>query len=345
MGIMLVADFDYELPESAIAQSAIEPRDSSRLLVTSAMTDHHFADLPGLLEPGDVLVVNRTRVRAARLFGSKPATGGSVELLLTRRIDTQQWEGLVRPARRIKPGTELDFGQISGIVLAGPDRGAVAVELVAVAGDVEDLLPSIGEVPLPPYFRGELADPERYQTMFAKGVGSAAAPTAGLHFTPGVVQDLSARGIPIGEIELEVGLDTFRPMGGATIAEHQIHAERYRVPEATAALIEKHRSRGGRVVAVGTTVVRTLESAAGGDGAVRPGEGEATLFIVPGYRFRAVDAVVTNFHAPRTTLLAMIAAMVGPRWREMYMTALERGYRFLSFGDAMLIPEVGSIGG
>lgn len=335
---MFGADFDYELPEAAVAQAAIEPRDAARLLVASSLEDRTFRDLPGLLVPEDLLVVNRTRVRPARLRGHKAPSGGAIELLLSKRIDADRWEALIRPARRIRAGQELRFGDIRGLVLTDPDRGVVTVALEAGTTDVDDALGVDGEVPLPPYFRGSLATPDRYQTMFAKAVGSAAAPTAGLHFTPSLAEDLRERGIGIAEVDLEVGLDTFRPMEAGPIADHRMHRERFSVPAATVEAIERTRHLEGRVVAVGTTVVRSLETAAGVSG-LTAGEAESGLFITPGYRLRVVDAVITNFHAPRTTLLVMIAALLGPRWREVYAHALDGGYRFLSFGDAMFIDE------
>jgi S-adenosylmethionine:tRNA ribosyltransferase-isomerase len=332
------ADFDYELPEAAVAQAAIEPRDAARLLVASSLEDRTFRDLPGLLALEDLLVVNRTRVRPARLRGHKTPSGGAIELLLSKRIDADRWEALIRPARRIRAGQELRFGDIRGRVLTDPDRGVVTVALEAGTTDVDDALGVDGEVPLPPYFRGALATPDRYQTMFAKAVGSAAAPTAGLHFTPSLAEDLRERGIGIAEVDLEVGLDTFRPMEAGPIADHRMHRERFSVPAATVEAVERTRHLEGRVVAVGTTVVRSLETAAGVSG-LTVGEAESGLFITPGYRLRVVDAVITNFHAPRTTLLVMIAALLGPRWREVYAHALDGGYRFLSFGDAMFIDE------
>lgn len=335
---MFAADFDYELPEAAVAQAAIEPRDAARLLVTSSLEDRTFRDLPGLLVPEDLLVVNRTRVRPARLRGHKTPSGGAIELLLSKRIDADRWEALIRPARRIRAGQELRFGDIKGHVLTDPDRGVVTVALEAGKTDVDDALGVDGEVPLPPYFRGSLATPDRYQTMFAKAVGSAAAPTAGLHFTPSLAEDLRERGIGIAEVDLEVGLDTFRPMEAGPIADHRMHRERFSVPAATVEAIDRTRHSEGRVIAVGTTVVRSLETAAGVSG-LTAGEAESGLFITPGYRLRVVDAVITNFHAPRTTLLVMIAALLGPRWREVYAHAIDGGYRFLSFGDAMFIDE------
>lgn len=332
---MLTADFDYELPDGAIAQTAIEPRDAARLLVAATLEDETMLDFPQLLDPGDLLVVNETRVRAARLTATK-ATGGAVEVLLTKRIDEKTWEALLRPARRIRVGTTMGVGPLEITVASAPVNG-VATVAIDSQGDVDDLLPAIGEVPLPPYFHGELADGERYQTMFAKTVGSAAAPTAALHFTPRLVAALSDRGVSIASVDLEVGLDTFRPMGDGHLEDHVIHSERYRVPESASDAIAATRNGGGRIIAVGTTVVRTLETAADDRGRVTAEIGESKLFIVPGYRFRAVDAVLTNFHAPRTTLVAMVAALIGPRWRSVYQHALDGGYRFLSFGDAMFV--------
>ncbi len=327
--------FTYDLPANAIAQAAIEPRDASRLLVAGTLDDRYFTDLPDLLDPGDVVVVNNTRVRPARVRATKD-TGGAVEVLLTKRIDDIKWEALVRPARRIRPGTRMTADSLQMTVMTEPDRGVVIVEIIG-DGDVDDILPGLGEVPLPPYFHGTLDDDERYQTMFARATGSAAAPTAALHFTPAVVATLQAGGVHIAEVELDVGLDTFRPMADGPISDHQMHRERYSVPPATVAEICEAKKRGKRVVAVGTTVVRTLETATDADGRLQAGDGSTDLFITPGYRPRIVDAVVTNFHAPGTTLIVMIAALIGPGWRDVYDHALESGYRFLSFGDAMFI--------
>lgn len=328
-------DFDYDLPDEAIAQTAIEPRDASRLLVADTLEDLRFRDVARLLEPGDLLVINETRVRAARLEAVK-STGGAVEVLLTSRGDEDRWEAMLRPARRVHAGAELTAGPLTLIVETEPERGVVELS-VSGPGDVDDLLPTIGSIPLPPYFHGTLDDEERYQTVFAKTIGSAAAPTAALHFTPDLIEALTDRGVEIAAVELEVGIDTFRPMESGPIADHRMHRERFRVPDETAHAVAAARARGSRVVAVGTTVVRTLESTADGNGCVDPGAGETDLFIAPGRRFRVVDAVVTNFHAPRTTLLVMIAAMLGDRWRPVYDHALASGYRFLSFGDAVFI--------
>lgn len=330
---MQTRHFTYELPDEAIAQSAIEPRHAARLLSTPGLRDLRFTDLPSLLEPGDLLVVNRTRVRAARLIGTKE-TGGAIELLLTKRIDVERWEALVRPARRIRTGSRLSFGEIAGVVLSEPADGVVTVRLETHGADVDDVLDSTGLLPLPPYFTGTLDDPERYQTMFSKTVGSAAAPTAALHFTPFVVELLGERGVDIVEVELEVGLDTFRPIAVDSIDDHVMHEERYVVPDAAADAIAQTRRNGSRVVAVGTTVVRTLESAAT-SGSLVAGSGSTGLFIKPGYEFKVVDGLVTNFHAPGTTLLVMLEALY-PNWRDAYRHALSSGYRFLSFGDSMV---------
>ena len=336
---MRTEEFDYTLPPGAIAQQPVEPRDAARLLRADVLEDRKFSELPKLLNPGDLLVVNQTKVRAARLRGSKTATGGAVELLLIRRLDDLQWEALVRPARRIRKGTLLSLGRIDGEVISGPVAGEVVVSLHAKAGDIEDLLIEQGELPLPPYIHLPLDDPDRYQTVFAKRVGSAAAPTAALHFTPMLIDALRIVGVGIAEVDLEVGLDTFRPISTPMIDEHEMHRETWEVPEETADAVAECRSRGGRVVAVGTTVVRTLESASQRHGLVGDGSGDTDLFISPGYRLKVVDAVITNFHAPRTTLIVMIAALLGERWRDVYQHALESGYRFLSFGDAMIIEQ------
>lgn len=335
---MDASDFDYHLPADKIAQEAIEPRDAGRLLVVDGLADCEFRDFPDLLEANDLVVVNTTRVRPARVRATK-ATGGGVELLLTKRIADTEWEALIRPARRIRPGTEMHAGPLEMTVTTEPDRGVVTLSIDSQR-DVDDVLRDLGEVPLPPYFHGTLDDDERYQTIFAADVGSAAAPTAALHFTPSIIEALSDRGIRVVGVDLEVGLDTFRPMSDGPVSDHPMHRERFTVPETTSDAVAATRERGGRVIAIGTTVVRTLETAGEIDGTVRPGSGTTDLLIAPGYRPKVVDAVLTNFHAPRTTLIVMIAALIGPAWRDVYAHALESGYRFLSFGDAMFI-EVG----
>jgi S-adenosylmethionine:tRNA ribosyltransferase-isomerase len=331
---MRVEDFKYQLPDSAIAQEAIEPRHDSRLLDTRDMSDHRFLDLPSLLHPGDLLVVNETRVRAARLSGRRRDTGGSVELLVLEARQDGLWEALARPSRRLRPGIGIEMEAFTATIVEGPDEGMVVIDLEA--SDVEAAIAQAGKVPLPPYFHGALDDPDRYQTMFARNIGSAAAPTAGLHFTPEVAAGLQQRDIEIAPVDLHVGIDTFRPIAAEQIEDHVMHTEWCSIPEVTAAAIAATRVRGGRVVAVGTTVVRTLETFAEGDGTVSAGEGETSLFLTPGADFRVVDVLVTNFHVPGSTLVVLVAAFMGDRWREAYQIALERGYRFLSFGDAML---------
>ncbi len=326
---MQLSEFVFDLPETAIAQRPVEPRDSARLLDTRDLSDHIFADLPDLLVPGDLVVVNSSRVRHARLQGRKIPTGGKVELMLLERSDSS-WSAIVSPARRIRVGTRLEFGGVEAVVTENPVDGVVKV----VFSD-ESRLEEIGTVPLPPYIKGELADPERYQTVYADVVGSAAAPTAGLHFTPALLERLERAGIQRAAVELHVGLGTFRPIATEDITDHVMHSEWCVVPPNTAEAIRRARSDGRRVIAVGTTVVRTLETFARDDGTVHAGESRTELFLKPGSSFRVVDGLVTNFHVPGSSLLVMLSAFMGDGWRSAYSTALERGYRFLSFGDAM----------
>lgn len=335
---MKTADFDYHLPESSIAQTPAEPRDSSRLLVLNRATGHieHriFREIGDYLHPGDLLVINQTRVIPARLAAHKD-TGGKVELLLLRREDDCTWECLVggkgmNRGRRVRLADGLG-GEIVD-VLDGSRRR------VRFDEPVESHLPSDGVMPLPPYIREELKDPERYQTVYAKTPGSAAAPTAGLHFTPHLMDSLREKGIRFAEVTLHVGLDTFAPVTEDDPRQHTIHTEWCELSDATARLINETKAAGGRVIGVGTTSVRTLESAADGLGRVRPISGPTSIYILPGYEYKAVDAIITNFHLPKSTLIMMISAFAG---REMvlrtYETAVREGYRFYSFGDAMLI--------
>jgi S-adenosylmethionine:tRNA ribosyltransferase-isomerase len=326
------SQFSYHLPPGVIAQQPLASRDSSRLLNTDDLTDHAFTELPELLSPGDVVVVNRSRVRAARLVGTKAGGGGHVEALLLRPLTHDLWQAIVRPSRRLRPGIGIDFGPVKATIQSGPDGGVVEM-LLQADGPLEDAIASAGTVPLPPYIHEPLADPERYQTIFAEPVGSAAAPTAGLHFTTAVVERLRARAIGLVEIELQIGLDTFRPISTGTIEEHEIHSENLAVSEEAAIAVYERR---GNVVAIGTTVVRALESQARADGRIDPGRVDTRLYITPGYRFRAVDRLVTNFHLPATSLIVLVASFMGDRWRQAYETALSRGYRFASFGDAMI---------
>ncbi len=338
---MDLADFDYELPEGSIAQTPIEPRDRARLLVDGGSDDppehRTVADLPALVRPGDVVVVNTTRVLPARLILRKP-TGGAVEVLLLERLATGLWEALVRPSRKVRPGSVLTAGPDLDVRFGGPGpgdgEGTREVEL-AVPPGVDELavLDRYGVLPLPPYITAPLADPDRYQTVFAERPGSVAAPTAGLHITPVVLDGCRAAGARVEPVELLVGMGTFRPMTASKVEDHHMHAERYRVPPGTLAACEAAKAKGGRVVAVGTTSVRALESAAL-SGQL---EGRTELFIHRPWQWRLVDVLMTNFHLPRSSLLVLVDAFVGPRWRELYGTALAEGYRFGSFGDAMLL--------
>ena len=332
---MLVDDYDYSLPPDAIAQEAIEPRDAARILDTRTMIDRSFSDLPSMLDAGDLVVINRTKVRAARLVG-KRETGGRTELLLTRRLDEERWQALINPSKKVRTGSTIVAGSIRATLLSDPISGVATVRLTA-GEDVERAIAAHGNLPLPPYFHGSLESPERYQTMFADIVGSSAAPTAALHFTPRVVEGLAEAGVDLAAVDLNVGLDTFRPMSGEHVEQHRIHSEYISVPADTVEAIERTRTQGGRVVAIGTTVVRALESAVRANGRIGDYEGDTELFIKPGFTPKVVDSVVTNFHAPRTTLLLLVSALLGEEWRSVYLEALNRGYRFLSFGDAMFI--------
>jgi S-adenosylmethionine:tRNA ribosyltransferase-isomerase len=324
------SDLDYDLPPERIAQVPLEPRDRARLLVDRGPAfppAHHVVrDLPDLLEPGDLLVVNDTRVRRARLRLSRP-TGGAAEVLLLEPAG-DAWEALVKPSGRIPPGTRLRAGEL--VVEVGEDLGTGRRLVTIVAGDPD----AAGDLPLPPYIHTPLADPERYQTVYADRPASAAAPTAGLHLTTEVLDSSRARGIGLATVELVVGLDTFRPIATEEVDDHPMHTEAYAVPDGTTAAVAATRAAGGAIVAVGTTVVRALESSA----ATGATSGRTDLFIRPGYRFAVVDRLLTNFHVPRTTLLALVAAFTGGRWRDLYAAALaDPAYRFLSFGDAMLL--------
>jgi S-adenosylmethionine:tRNA ribosyltransferase-isomerase len=319
----------YDLPDAAIAQTPIEPRDAARLLVDrgpdAAPAHHVVRDLPELLQPGDLVVVNDSKVLRARLRLHK-ATGGVVEVLLLE--DTGDgWTALVKPGRRLPPGTVLDAGDL--VVRIGERLEGGARRVVLEADDVEAALARHGEVPLPPYITAPLEDPDRYQTVYAAAPGSVAAPTAGLHLTASVLDGLRERGIDVARVDLHVGLDTFRPVTAERLEDHEVHAERYVVPAATVDAI----ARATRVVAIGTTTVRALESwAATGETA-----GRTRLLIHGDYDWNVVDVLLTNFHLPRSTLLLLIEAFIGERWRDLYSCALDEGYRFLSFGDAMLL--------
>lgn len=343
---MRTDDFDYDLPSGLIAQHPIEPRDACRLLVLdrgSGQVDHRaFRDIGEYLRPGDLLVVNDTRVLPARLKGAKLDTGGAAEVLLLRHRYGDTWECLVRPGRRLRPGAKITFGDgvLTGLVVdVVDDAGTRLVQFKTSRGTFMDAVHALGEVPLPPYITESLEDPELYQTVFASEERSAAAPTAGLHFTQALLDELTDAGVHLAKVELDIGLDTFRPVAEDDPELHRIHTEHFSVPAWTADAVNGARARGGRVVAVGTTAVRALESAWDDESeSVLPKEGPTDLYILPGYRFRVVDALVTNFHVPRSTLLLLVSAFAGRDLvMEAYRTALEERYRFLSFGDAMLI--------
>jgi S-adenosylmethionine:tRNA ribosyltransferase-isomerase len=336
---MLLSDFEYELPDARIAQTPIEPRDAARLLVDrgSEPPEHrHVRDLPEILRPGDLLVVNETKVIPARLALQR-VTGGKAEVLMLEPLDGERkvWEALVRPARKLKPGEQLVAPDGTPVVEIGGRTAAGDTFTVTVLGSVDslDVMADHGEMPLPPYITARLEDPDRYQTVYAREPGSAAAPTAGLHFTPELLDRLAEVGIDTVKVELVVGLDTFRPVAEDDPTRHRMHTERYSVPSATMDRCRQVRAAGGRVVGVGTTTVRALESAAT-RGEL---EGRTDIFIHRGHEWRLVDVLMTNFHLPRTTLLMMIDAFVGDRWRTLYEEALREQYRFLSFGDAMLL--------
>jgi S-adenosylmethionine:tRNA ribosyltransferase-isomerase len=339
---MQTSDFDYELPPTAIAQTPAEPRDSSRLLVmdrhTGALQHAVFNQIGGFLRPGDLLVWNETRVIPARLYARKP-TGGKAEILLLNRRDLTTWEALVG-GKGLGEGKHLTLEDGLDVEIAAVLEGSR--RLVRFAEPVEGHLAQVGHTPLPPYIHAPLHDPERYQTVYAKTPGSAAAPTAGLHFTPGLIAALQSQGVRFASVTLHVGLDTFAPVTAADPAEHKIHTEWCELPAATAHLINQTKSAGGRVIAVGTTSVRTLESAAcslpPAPCPLPPFSGPTSIYILPGYPFNVVDALITNFHLPKSTLIMLVSAFAGrENVLHAYHTAIRQGYRFYSFGDAMLI--------
>jgi S-adenosylmethionine:tRNA ribosyltransferase-isomerase len=337
---------DYPLPPELIAQEPLPERDASRLLVldrrTGALQHRTFRELPELLEPGDLLVVNRGRVLPARLLGQR-AGGGQAEILLVRQVEGPRWEALLRPGRRLRPGVHVELAEgFEAVVLPGPAtaQGCRPVELRAADGGWRAALERHGHVPLPPYVRrpDTPADRERYQVVYAREEGSVAAPTAGLHFTPALLARLARRGIERAEVVLHVGPGTFRPVEVEDVREHRVDPERFEVPVATAQAVARTRATGRRVVAVGTTSTRALESAASEAGSVSGGPGETDLVIVPGRPFRVVDGLVTNFHLPRSSLLLLVAAFAGrERLLDAYAAAVRERYRFFSYGDAMLV--------
>ncbi|HZU68391.1 MAG TPA: tRNA preQ1(34) S-adenosylmethionine ribosyltransferase-isomerase QueA [Ktedonobacteraceae bacterium] len=355
-----MSDFDYDLPQELIAQTPIEPRDASRLLIvnraTGGLEHRHFRDIGDYLHPGDLLIANQSRVIPARLLGRRAETGGAVEvLLLAERPDLgpDHWETLVRPGRRLREGARILFGDeqeqgptLQAEILQRTEAGGRIVRFSAPHSTpdvtdlaVKNLIERLGRMPLPPYIHETLADPERYQTVYARISGSAAAPTAGLHFTPHLLEELRRQGVRVGFVTLHVGLDTFRPVEIENYREHKMHSEAIDLDAPTAELIRETRKAGGRIVAVGTTSVRVLEGVASiYNGEIQPYSGSTRLYITPGYRFQVVDALITNFHLPRSTLLLLVSAFMGKQLMEKaYQEAIRERYRFFSFGDAMLI--------
>lgn len=341
---MKTSDFDYVLPEELIAQTPIEPRDHSRLMVVHRDTGHlehkHFYDVIDYLRPGDALVINETKVIPARLLGVKEDTGVPVEVLLLRRENATDWEALVRPGRRLKPGAVCSFGdgllrcEILGNV---PETGGRLVRF-HYEGVFEELLDKLGQMPLPPYIHEQLADQSRYQTVYARAEGSAAAPTAGLHFTPDLLQRIRDKGVTIVPVLLHVGLGTFRPVKEEDVDAHKMHSEFYQVTQDAADTLNRIHQSGGRLICVGTTSVRTIETVADESGIIHPGSGETAIFIKPGVKIKAVDALITNFHLPQSTLLMLVSTFMGREQAlNAYRLAVEEKYRFFSFGDAMLI--------
>lgn len=340
---MDVKDFYFDLPQELIAQDPLEDRSSSRLLVldkdTGAMEHRIFKNITEYLRPGDCLVINDTKVIPARLFGVKKETGARVEILLLKRKENDIWETLVKPGKKAKPGTELVFGEglLTAVVLETADDGNRLIQF-RYEGLFEELLDRLGQMPLPPYITHELQDKNRYQTVYAKHDGSAAAPTAGLHFTEELLGQIEEMGVKIAHVTLHVGLGTFRPVKAENILDHHMHSEFYMVEESEARKVNETRAAGGRVICVGTTSCRTVESASTEDGILKAGTGWTEIFIYPGYRFKALDGLITNFHLPESTLVMLVSALAGREHiLDAYQTAVKEGYRFFSFGDAMFI--------
>lgn len=341
---MKTSDFDFQLPEELIAQTPLERRDASRLLTldksTGAVGHHYFYDLPRFLRPGDCLVLNDSRVLPARLIGHRP-TGGACEVLLLVDKGGGLWECLVRPGRKLKPGAQVIFGdgQLTAAVEAELEDGKRAVRF-RYQGIFLEILERLGRMPLPPYIKAELRDQERYQTVYSKVVGSAAAPTAGLHFTPELLDKIREIGVKVCYVTLHVGLGTFRPVKAEDIRDHEMHSEFCMIPRETADIINATRKSGGRVVCVGTTSCRVIESFAAEDGTLTERSGWTNIFIYPGYKFKVLDALITNFHLPQSTLIMLVSALAG---REhvlaAYDEAVRERYRFFSFGDAMMIAD------
>ena len=340
---MKTSDFYYDLPQELIAQTPLDRRDASRLMVldknTGAVKHMHFYDLPSLLRPGDCLVLNDSRVLPARLLGHREPGGGAAEVLLLNDKGDKTWECLVRPGKKMKPGTKLSFGD--GLLTAEVTEtleGGNRLVRFNYEGIFLELLEQLGKMPLPPYIKAELQDPERYQTVYSREVGSAAAPTAGLHFTKELLEQIQAMGVSLAYVTLHVGLGTFRPVKEEEITDHEMHSEYCMISKETAETINETRRKGGRVICVGTTSCRTIESWAAEDGTLKESAGWTSIYIYPGYRFKVLDALITNFHLPESTLVMLVSALAG---REHILAAYEEAvrekYRFFSFGDAMFI--------
>lgn len=337
------SDFYFDLPQELIAQDPLTDRSGSRLLVLNketGETEHKiFRDITDYLKPGDCLVINNTKVLPARLFGEKEGTQAKIELLLLKRRENDIWETLVKPGKKAKPGTRISFGGgiLTGEILEVVEDGNRLIQFF-YEGIFEEILDKLGQMPLPPYITHQLQDKNRYQTVYAKYDGSAAAPTAGLHFTPELLQEIRDRGISIAEVTLHVGLGTFRPVKVENVLEHHMHSEFYQIDEEAASIINNTKKNGGRVICVGTTSCRTIESAAEADGSLKAKSGWTEIFIYPGYQFKVLDCLITNFHLPESTLLMLVSALAGrENIMHAYEEAVKKTYRFFSFGDAMLI--------
>ncbi len=341
---MKTSDFDFYLPEELIAQTPLENRTASRLLKLDSsanqLEDKHFYDVIDEFEVGDVLVLNNTRVLPARLHGVKPDTGGHLEVLLLNNEEGDRWETLVKPAKKAKIGTKISFGDgmLTAEVVGEKDHGGRIIEF-SYEGIFLEVLESLGEMPLPPYIKERLDDPDRYQTVYAKENGSAAAPTAGLHFTQELLAKIEAKGVKVAYLTLHVGLGTFRPVSADDLSEHEMHSEFYSLPQETADLLNEAKAKGGRIIAVGTTSIRTLETVGTKfNGEIKADSDWTSIFIAPGYQFKVVDAFITNFHLPKSTLVMLVSAFAGRETvLNAYAHAVKERYRFFSFGDAMFV--------
>lgn len=340
---MTLNEFDYTLPQELIAQTPLDQRDHSNLLVLhkkgGELEHRKFYDIVELLNPGDLLVVNDSKVIPARIFGTRAESGGVVEVLLLKALEEDVWEVLVKPGKKARPGQVLEFQeQMTGTVLDILEDGKRKIRFTHNASTIYEVLDRIGKMPLPPYITEQLQDRDRYQTVYAKELGSAAAPTAGLHFTDELLEKVKAKGVKVAPVTLHVGLGTFRPVKESEITKHIMHSEYFSIPEETAKLVQKTKAAGGRVISVGTTATRTLESGFDTELNCVHSSGDTSIFIYPGYQFKVIDALITNFHLPKSTLMMLVSALAGrENIMHAYKTAVEKQYRFFSFGDAMFI--------